>query len=40
MGEYLNVLEVDDIKDGEMKEVNAAGQGFVPHRGRDISRDK
>ena len=30
MGEYLNVLEVDDIKDGEMKEVNAAGHWPAP----------
>jgi len=29
MGEYLDVLEADDIKDGEMKEVNAAGHGIL-----------
>ena len=29
MGAYLNVLEANDIKDGDMKEVNAAGHGIL-----------
>ena len=29
MSEYTDVLKTTDIKDGEMKEVNAAGQGIL-----------